>query len=384
MTPRIDSTVAGVERVWQVLDGQVEAGRMPGYVAAVRVRGQEHLRAGGRTGVELTSPPMRDDTQFRIASITKPIGGALTLTLVRDGVLALDDPIAHWLPEAAEPRVLVSPDAPLDRTVPAQRAITVRDLLAGTSGWGIVMEQTPLQAEMISRGVYGSPLHRDVSPDEFVERVTGLPLAFQPGAGWMYETGIDLLGMLIMRATGRSLADLFAERITGPLEMASTAFVGDPARLAPAYLPGPDGLTEIDPPDGTFAAPPPFEELSSGLVSTASDVLRFFCALADGGAPVLTADEVALMTADALTPHQRRSARVFLDRGESWGLGTGVDVEAAEPWQTPGRWGWTGGTGTTAHVDPVRGTVAVLLTQRAMTGPNDGFTDFWTAVAAAA
>ena len=327
---------------------------------------------------------MRDDTQFRIASITKPIGGALTLTLVRDGVLALDDPIAHWLPEAAEPRVLVSPDAPLDRTVPAQRAITVRDLLAGTSGWGIVMEQTPLQAEMISRGVYGSPLHRDVSPDEFVERVTGLPLAFQPGAGWMYETGIDLLGMLIMRATGRSLADLFAERITGPLGMASTAFVGDPARLAPAYLPGPDGLTEIDPPDGTFAAPPPFEELSSGLVSTASDVLRFFCALADGGAPVLTADEVALMTADALTPHQRRSARVFLDRGESWGLGTGVDVEAAEPWQAPGRWGWTGGTGTTAYVDPVRDTVAVLLTQRGMTGPDDGFDDFWTAAAAAA
>jgi len=384
MTPRIDSRITGVERVWQVLDTQVDDGRMPGYVAALRVRGQEHVRAGGRTAVRPESPPMTDDTQFRIASITKPVGAALTLTLVRDGVVALDDPVSRWLPEAAEPRVLVTPDAPLDRTVPAERPITVRDLLAGTSGWGIVMEQTPLQAEMISRGVFGSPLHRDVSPDEFVERVTGLPLAFQPGVGWMYETGIDLLGILIMRATGRSLADLFAERITGPLELASTGFVGDPARLAPAYLPGPDGLTEIDAPDGTFAAPPPFEELSSGLVSSAPDVLRFFCAMADGGAPVLTADEVALMTADALTPQQRRSARVFLDRGESWGLGTGVDVEAAEPWQAPGRWGWTGGTGTTAYVDPVRDTVAVLLTQRGMTGPDDGFDDFWTAAAAAA
>ncbi len=106
--------------------------------------------------------------------------------------------------------------------------------------------------------------------------------------------------------------------------------------------------------------------------------------MADGGAPVLTAAEVALMTADALTPQQRRSARVFLGPGESWGLATGVDVEAAEPWQAPGRWGWTGGTGTTAYVDPVRDTVAVLLTQRAMTGPLDGFEDFWTAVAAAA
>ena len=94
MTPWIDSTVTGVDRVWQVLDAQVEAGRIPGYVAAVRVRGRVHVRAGGRTAVEPASPPMRDDTLFRIASITKPIGGALTLTLVRDGVLALDDPVA--------------------------------------------------------------------------------------------------------------------------------------------------------------------------------------------------------------------------------------------------------------------------------------------------
>lgn len=384
MRPRIDSTVMGEERVWQVLDAQVDGGRMPGYVAALRVRGREHVRAAGRTAVEPNSGPMRDGTQFRIASLTKPMGAALTLTLVRDGVVALDDPVARWLPEATEPRVLVAPGAPLDDTVRAERPVTVRDLLAGTSGWGVVMDDSPLQAAMIEGGVFGGPLHRDVSPDEFVERVTGLPLAFQPGSGWLYETGIDLLGMLLMRATGRSLADLFAERVTGPLQMTSTGFVGDPARLAPAYLPGAEGLTEIDPPDGTFAVPPPFEELSSGLVSTAPDVLRFYCAMADGGTPVLTADEVALMTADALTPPQRLSASTFLGRGESWGLGTGVDIEAAEPWQAPGRWGWTGGTGTTAYVDPVRGTVAVLLTQRAMAGPLDSFDDFWTAVAAAA
>ena len=265
MTPWIDSTVTGVERVWQVLDTQVEAGRFPGYVAAVRIRGTEHVRAGGRTALEPASPPMRDDTQFRIASITKPVGAALTLTLVRDGVVALDDPIGRWLPEAAEPRVLVSPDGALDDTVPAERPVTVRDLLAGTSGWGIVMERTPLQAAMIERGVFGSPLHRDVSADEFVERVASLPLAFQPGAGWLYETGIDLLGMVLTRATGRSLADLVAERVTGPLGMASTGFrATDATRLATAYIPGPDGLAVLDPPDGTFAVPPPFEELGSG------------------------------------------------------------------------------------------------------------------------
>jgi CubicO group peptidase (beta-lactamase class C family) len=148
-------------------------------------------------------------------------------------------------------------------------------------------------------------------------------------------------------------------------------------------MPGPDGLTVLDPPDGAFAVPPPFEELAGGLVATAADVLRFFTAMADGGAPVLTADEVALMTADALNDVQRRSALVFLGPGESWGLGTGIDIEADRAWQAPGRWGWTGGTGTTALVDPTRDTVAVLLTQRAMAGPQDGFDDFWTAVAAA-
>jgi CubicO group peptidase (beta-lactamase class C family) len=378
---RTDSST-GIEHVWDVLDDQVADGRMPGYVAAVRVRGETTIRAHGRTAVEQDAPPMRDDTLFRVASLTKPMGGVLTLSLVRDGVLALDDPVARWFPEAAAPRVLVSPDAPLDRTVPAERPVTVRDLLVGTSGWGCVLESTPLQAAMMERGVFPSPLHHDMPADEFVARVGGLPLAFQPGTGWLYETGVTLLGILLARATGRTLGELFTDRITGPLGMTSTAFQAvDPGRMAAAYLPGPDGPALLDPPDGVYAAPPPFERLSGGLVSTAGDVLRFYAAMADGGAPVLTADEVTQLRSDALTDVQRRSAQTFLDEGESWGLGTGVDTEAIRPWQSPGRWGWTGGTGTTAYVDPGRNTVAVLLTQRGMTGPLDAPEAFWTAVA---
>ncbi|HCU91959.1 MAG TPA: penicillin-binding protein [Actinobacteria bacterium] len=372
-------------RVWQVPDAQVASGRIPGYVAAVRVGGQVEVRADGRTAVETESAPMGEDTLFRIASVTKPMGGALTLSLVQDGVLALDDLIARWLPEAASPRVLVAPDAPLDRTTEVQRPITIRHLLTLTCGWGAVLEGTPLQAAMMERGVYPGPLTPQMSGDEFVARVAGLPLAFQPGEGWLYDTGIDVLGVLLARATGKPLSDLLAERITGPLGMASTSFgTPDAGRLATAYQPGPGGLEVLDPPDGVFADPPGFEELSSGLVSTAPDVLRFFCAMADGGGPVLTADSVALMTADALTDAQRRQALPIVGPGGSWGLATGVDVEAAEPWMAPGRWGWDGGTGTTAHVDPTRGTVGVLLTQRAMTGPLDGSGDFWAAVAAAA
>lgn len=373
------------ERVWKAADARVASGRIPGYVAAVRLRERVEVRAGGRTALGAQSAPMREDTLFRIASITKPMGAALALGLVQDGAIALEDPIARWLPEAASPRVLVAPDAELEHTTEARRPITVRHLLTATSGWGCVLEETPLQRAMIERGVFPGPLTPPMSGDEFVARVAALPLAFQPGDGWLYDTGMNLLGVLLSRATGRALSELVAERITGPLGMGDTSFwTPDAERLATAYTPGPDGLEVLDAPDGLWARPPRFEELSGGLVSTARDVLRFYCAMADGGAPVLTAASVALMTADALTDEQRRQALPFVDAGGSWGLGTGVDLEAAEPWMAPGRWGWTGGTGTTAYVDPVRDAVSVLLTQRAMTSPLDGFGDFWSAVADAA
>jgi CubicO group peptidase (beta-lactamase class C family) len=379
------AVVPGMERIWQVLDAQVASGRIPGYVAAVRVRGRVAVRARGRSAVGAESEPMGEDSLFRIASITKPMGGALTLSLVQDGVLGLDDPIARWLPEAASPRVLVAPDAALDRSTAVQRPITVRHLLTLTSGWGVVLETTPLQAAMQERGIYPGSLPLQMSGDEFVARVAELPLAFQPGQGWLYDTGINLLGVLLARATGTPLSELLAERITGPLGMASIGFgTRDVGRLATAYRPGPAGLEVLDLPHGAFAGPARFEELSGGLVSTAPDVLRFYCAMADGGHPVLTTESVARMTADALTDAQRRQALPIVGPGASWGLATGVDVEAVEAWMAPGRWGWNGGTGTTAYVDPTRGTVGVLMTQREMTGPQDGFDDFWAAVAAAA
>lgn len=374
------------ERIWETRDAHVESGRIAGYVAAVRIGGRTEVRAGGRIALDPHSPPMREDTLFRIASVTKPIGGALTLSLVEDGVLGLDDPIERWLPEAAQPRVLVAPDAPLDETTDADRPITVRHLLTMTAGWGAVMEPTPLQAAMRERGVYPSSKIPQMSGDEFVARVADLPLAFQPGEGWLYDTPLDVLGVLLARAAGKPLSELVAERITGPLGLTSTGFgTREVDRLATAYTPRDDGRLEVlDPPDGQFAGPPPFEELSSGLVSSAPEVLRFYCAMADGGAPVISAESLRRMTADALTDEQRRAAQPVLGPGESWGMGTGVDAEAAQPWMVPGRWGWTGGSGTTAYVDPVRGTVCVLLTQREMTGPQDGFDDFWTAVAEAA
>jgi CubicO group peptidase (beta-lactamase class C family) len=368
--------------IWAVEDAQVAAGRIPGYVAAVRIGEDIDVRAAGHLAFDRASRPMRDDTLFRIASVTKPIGGALTLSMVQDRLLDLDDPIARWLPEMAHPRVLVDRDGPLEQTRDAVRPITVRHLLTCTAGWGVVLRESPLQSAMAARGVAPGPLTPEMSGDEFVARVADLPLAFEPGEGWAYDTPIDVLGVLLARAAGVPLSELVTERITRPLGMGSTGFwTADAGRLAPLYAPGADGLDVLDPPDGIFSRPPAFEELSSGLVSTAPDLMRFFAAMADGGAPVLTHASLALMTSDALTPTQRRDAAPIIDSGGSWGLATGVDIDVVEPWMAPGRWGWVGGTGTCGYVDPVRDTVAVLLTQRVMTGPQDGPHTFWTAVA---
>src|SRR3954452_17312951 len=119
--------------VWSALQAQVAGGRLPGYVAAVRSRGATEVRVGGCLDLG-GAEPMRPDTAFRIASVSKPFAGALTLALVEDGLLDLDDPVGEWLPELAAPRVLVHPSAPLEQTVPAAQVITVRHLLANTAG----------------------------------------------------------------------------------------------------------------------------------------------------------------------------------------------------------------------------------------------------------
>ena len=363
--------------IWRVADARVESGRVPGYVGAVRVRGHVEIHAAGRTAVESDSPPMRTDTLFRIASITKPMGGALTLSLVEDGIVSLDDEVARWAPELASPRVLRDPEGPLEDTVPAVRPVTIRHLLTLTSGWGVGLERSPIVAAMIEQDVFASAMGHSIGGDEFIARVGALPLVFQPGEGWRYETSFNLLGIVLERATGRSLGALMAERIFEPLGMRDTAFVAvDAGRLAAAYMPTDDGLELIDPPDGKFSRPPSFEQLSGGLVSSAGDVLRFYSGMADG--ELLRDASRAALTSDALTAQQRAAApSAFLPSFASWGLGTGVIPES-------GAWGWTGGSGTTASVDPSLDTVTVLITQRAMAGPDDGFDDFTAAVADAA
>ena len=145
--------------VRDLLQRQVDEGRLPGFVAAVRHRGATEVFCGGTTtagGVQ----PVRPDTLFRLSSVTKPVAGALTLALWEDGVLGLDDPVGEWLPELAAPRVLRDRTGPLADTVPAERPITVRHLLTSTPGFGGVWDGSPLARAIDERGIAPDPGRR--------------------------------------------------------------------------------------------------------------------------------------------------------------------------------------------------------------------------------
>jgi CubicO group peptidase (beta-lactamase class C family) len=341
---------------------QVAAGRVPGAVVGVRHRGETTVEATGVTAPGAVEP-VRADSVVRISSLTKPMVAALTLLLVQDGVLALDDPVERFLPELADRRVLRRLDGPVDDTVPADRAATVEDLLTLWMGFGWVFEAdcpAAARAAELELGFGPPDPGGPPPPDEWVARFATLPLLEQPGAVWRYELGFAVLGVVLARAAGRSLDALLAERLTGPLGMAGTAFVAAPGRLLPAHVRDGDGLALFDGvADSRWLAPPAFPDGRGGLVSTARDLLAFAGMLLDGGGDLLTPASVAAMTTDHLTPEQRQgpSAATFLDSG-GWGYGLGV---AATP--VGRRYGWAGGLGTLWYSWPDHDLAAVLLTQ---------------------
>lgn len=369
-----------IAQIGQALTPLVSDGTLPGYVAAVSVHGERELCTDGT--LTIGDPrPMSAGTSFRVASLSKLVGAALTMTLVADGTVALDASVGTWLPELAEPRVLRRPDGPLPDTVPARRPIVVEDLLTLTCGFGLVLARGPLFDAIKRDTLMPGPFSPPFSADEFMRRLGALPLAAQPGEGWLYHTGFDALAVLLARATGRPCSELLAERITGPLKMSATGFFTDAERLPTAYRPTADGLVVLDPPDGRFARRPRFEAFGSGLVSAAPDLLAFLEMLLNRGGDVLSPEAVALMSSDRLDDRQRARA-TFLGPGRSWGLGGEVVLQRGDTAVAPGSFGWMGGTGTTAYIDPERRLAAVLLTQRSMetSRPPAFMQRFWNAV----
>ena len=385
-------STARLRRLRGVLSRQVESGAMPGLVALVARRGEVHVEAIGTTETG-GSEPMRRDTIFRIASVTKQIAAATAMTLVEECRLRLDDPVDDLLPELADRQVLARLDAPLDDTVPAHRPITLRDLLTFVMGLGAFMAppgQYPIQRAMEEAGLQPGPGSPPVEPDEWMKRLGSMPLAYQPGDKWLYHTGSDVLGVLMARATGQPLAEVLAERVLRPLDMADTGFhVPETSlpRLAAAYRPDPETgalVLSDDPRQSRWGRPPAFPSAGAGLVSTADDLLAFCTMMLSkgrhGAGRLLSRPSVELMTTDLLTEQQKAENAIFFRGNSGWGLGFHVFTRRTTLASAPGRFGWNGGTGTSVYTDPAEELIGILLTQREMTSPlpPTAFRDFWT------
>ena len=343
----------------------VEAGIIPGAVA-VRGSGEVEVVAAGVASIN--GGPMRQDAIMRIQSMTKVITATAALRLVESGYLGLDQSVEEWLPELANRRVLSSPTAALDDTVPARRAITLRDLLTNASGYGMAIGDSPLQKAMADNGTEAGPEPVTLGAEEWITRLAELPLTFQPGEGWRYHHSFSLLGILNARLTGRPLGDHLATDLFNPLGMTDTALWVPQEkldRLPAAYRLGDKGFVEMEPAGGGFYAGPPAFDVSHGeLVSTARDFHRFTRMLADDGRVgddrIISAEHLQLMISDQVPDGNKTPDSFFPGFWEGMGWGFGVGVKTTGPRR--GRYGWSGGQGTDFFVDR-DGTIGILLTQ---------------------
>ena len=375
---------AGLERLHETMAGYVTAGRVPGLALGLSRGGDVHTDA---IGTAAGGEPIGPDAIFRITSMTRPVTAVAALLLVQDGRLALDEPIDRLLPELAGRPVLRRLNAPLDETVPADRPVTVLDLLTFRSGYGMILappsEYPILAAEQaLELCSVGPPTPATPhAPDEWLRRLGTLPLMDQPGTQWRYGSSSQILGALIARAADQPGEAFYAERVFGPLGMTDTGFwvpEDERHRLVPCYEPADGGLAAFDD-GGQWERQRPFPDGGAGLVSTVGDYLAFGQMLLAGGmhrgTRFLAPELVAAMTTDHLTAGQRAEAGPILD-GRGWGFGLSI-IERPEAGGVKG-YGWSGGFGTHWVNDPGEGLVAVLCTQvLAFPGGPGLEPDFW-------
>ena len=383
-----------IQRWRGALAGYVERGEVPGLVALLSRRGEVFVEVMGSLSVEHPTP-MRRDALFRIASLSKPMTAVAAMILVEEGRLRMDDPVDPWLPELANRRVLRALEGPPEDTVPARRAITARDLLTYRMGFGSVlapMGTCPIQKLIRDNRIGGDGHPRPAkapSTEEWMRRLGALPWIAQPGERWLYHVSGDVLGVLIARVAGQSLGTFMRERVFGPLGMKDTGFQvprGQTHRLTSCYrFDAASGRLELfdGAVDSDWCGEPPMESGGGGLVSTLDDHFAFSQMMLGEGKlgrlRLLSPATVALMTSDQLAPAERAGAELFFGTSRSWGMGMAVDLRRDEIFRTPGRFGWDGGMGTTAYVDPAEGVIGILFTERMMESPRPPrvFTDFW-------
>lgn len=370
----------------QMVQNTIDGDRLVGAVVMVARDGcLVHQQAAGLAD-RASGRAIRLDTQFRLASVSKPIVSTAAMVLVAQGRLDLDADIADWLPELRF------------RLADGRAArITARQLLSHTAGLGYRFLEADANGPLARAGVSDGMDASGISLDENLRRIAEVPLAYEPGTSWGYSLATDVLGGLIARLTGTTLDAAVRQLVTEPLGMVDTGFLTrDPQRLATPYVtdtPIPHPLAEgetVAPFDGTIGIPysparildpHAFPSGGGGMVGTAPDLLRLFETLRRGGAPLLPEGLVAEMGRD-------QTGGLDLPAAPGFGFGLGFSVLrdpqlAASP-ETTGSWRWGGAYGHSWFIDRDRGLSVIALTNTLYEGMSGRFvTDLRDAVYAA-
>ena len=373
-----------LKRIQTLMQGHTEAKDFAGAVTLVTRRGKvvQH-EAYGLMDLD-AKKPMRTDTLFRLASMTKPITAVAILMLMEDGKLLLTDPVSKYLPEFKNPKVAVwnMPNDPKGsgyRLAPADREISIQHLLTHTSG--LANGEAGPAGEFVRQ----AKLPRGGSLAERVARAATLPLNFQPGTQWEYSpgTGFDTLGRVVEVLSGMNLEQFFKQRIFTPLGMNNSFFTVPQNRLgdvAVLYVPGDQGLTR-PPAPAPLPASGEYFSGAGGLTGSAEDYLQFAQMLLNGGQSngvrLLSRKSVELMTDNAIGNLDLRNHLPVEMNLRGYGFGLGVRVRrstGASGWLgSVGDFGWAGAYGTYFWVDPKEQLIGVMMVSTRRPGVRTSF-----------
>ena len=343
----------------------VDRGALPGIVTMVAKDGKVvHFAAAGKRELEGGSP-MQKDTIFRIYSMTKPITGVAMMMLFEQGKWQLNDPVSKYIPEFTDLKVAkVDPANGAVTTVPSNHPMTMRELMSHSGGltYGF-FGGTAVDKQYVDNKVFDQTQPMQT----FIERLGKTPLLFQPGERWHYSVSVDVQGYLVEKLSGQTFPEFLQQHVFGPLKMVDTAFYVPEAkmnRLAEFYFRGKDGKTVKHPGVADYSKPPVFPSGGGGLVSTASDYLRFCQMLLNGGTldgqRILSPLTVKLMRTNMLP----ESART-MGPGTGFGLDFAVvdDPAAGGGYGGEGAYFWGGFAGTWFWIDPVYQLIVIGMIQ---------------------
>ena len=357
-----------LERIGEMTQRAIDADRISGAVTVVARRGRiAHFEAHGLMDIAANAP-MKEDTIFPIASMTKPVTGVAILMLVEEGKVRLSDPVSRFIPEfrdtkVAMPRTDAAGGEGGIYTVPADREVTVHDLITHTSGLGSFGAASEATSRLAPRDQTGTVA-------DWAAALGAAPLDFQPGTRWAYSglAGIDTLGRIVEVASGLTFDEFLRQRVFEPLGMKDTTFnvaEEEKQRVVTLYVRTPDGL-EIRPELPEWLATTTLHGGGGGLWSTAEDYLQFAQMLVNrgelNGTRLLGSRTVELMASNHVGE--------LYEKAGSPGMGFGLTVDvvldgvaARGDHRSTGSFGWVGAFGTTYWVDPKEELTAILMVQ---------------------